>query len=340
MRIDFEQVSFSYADAGTQKRRGSKRGRRNAGATPSDSLERHGQAAWGNDPDELWALQDVSFSLEPGEFLGIAGHTGSGKSTLIQHLNGLLHPTRGRVLVDGADLADKAAARSIRGAVGVVFQYPEHQLFAGTAFDDVAFGPRNLGLDADAVTERVERALAQVGLDVAAIGTMSPFELSGGQQRRVAFAGVLAMDPQVLVLDEPVAGLDPAARASFLDLIKDLHAGGLSVVMVSHNMNDLARLCDRVLVLSQGRQLFLDVPEAVFAHEEELHAAGLDVPEAQRMANSLRARGLALPTRLYATAADLAAELAALYAHGDEKAAGRTAFSSPEPEAAEPEERP
>ena len=321
MRIDFQQVSFSYAGADAMKQDATKRGKRNAAAQTSDSLSRHGQAAWGTDPQERWALQDVSFILDHGEFLGIAGHTGSGKSTLIQHLNGLLHPTKGRVLVDGQDLAVKAAARKVRGAVGVVFQYPEHQLFARTVYDDVAFGPRNLGLGEEQAAQRVKRALSQVGLDADAIGGFSPFELSGGQQRRVAFAGVLAMDPQVLVLDEPVAGLDPAARESFLQLICDLHGAGLGVVMVSHNTNDLARLCNRVLVLSQGRQLFLDTPEQVFSHEEELHAAGLDVPAAQRMANALRRRGLALPRKLYATAQDLAYELAVLY---NKKAAAPT----------------
>lgn len=317
MRIDFQQVSFSYAGADAAKRASTKRGKRNAAACESDSLSKHGQAAWGTDPHELWALQDVSFVLDHGEFLGVAGHTGSGKSTLIQHLNGLLHPTRGRVLVDGKDLAQKQIARSVRGAVGVVFQYPEHQLFARSVYDDVAFGPRNLGLGEDQVAQRVRRSLAQVGLDVDQVGNASPFELSGGQQRRVAFAGVLAMDPQVLVLDEPMVGLDPVAREGFLRLIRNLHQEGLGVVMVSHNMDDLARLCDRVLVLSRGRQLFLDTPEQVFSHEEQLHAAGLDVPAAQRMANALRRRGVALPRKLYATALDLAGELAALYGEND-----------------------
>lgn len=309
MRIDFEQVSFSYQGAKAAKK--NKRAR--AKAQPSASLAQHGQPAWGTDPNQVWALRDVSFSVEPGEFLGIAGHTGSGKSTLIQHLNGLLTPTQGRVLVNGQDLSSKQVAQSVRGAVGVVFQYPEHQLFARTVFDDVAFGPRNLGLGESQVAERVRAALAQVGLDQDAIGQASPFELSGGQQRRVAFAGVLAMNPQVLVLDEPVAGLDPVARQSFLELIRSLHASGMGIVMVSHSMDDLACFCQRVLVLSEGRQLFLGAPEDVFSHEEELHAVGLDVPKAQRMANALRQRGLDLPQRLYASAQDLSEQIARIY---------------------------
>ena len=210
--------------------------------------------AWGTAPDAVWALRGIDFTLEDGEFFGIAGHTGSGKSTLIQHMNGLVHPTCGRVLVGGQDLADKKAAQALRGRIGIVFQYPEYQLFAATVYDDVAFGPRNLGLDAQEVDRRVRRALESVRLDFDALQAKSPFELSGGQQRRVAFAGVLAMNPKVLVLDEPVAGLDPQARAEFLQLIAELHAQGITVVMVSHTMDDLALLCDRILVLKEGEQ--------------------------------------------------------------------------------------
>ena len=268
--------------------------------------------AWGTAPDAVWALRGIDFTLEDGEFFGIAGHTGSGKSTLIQHMNGLVHPTCGRVLVGGQDLADKKAAQALRGRIGIVFQYPEYQLFAATVYDDVAFGPRNLGLDAQEVDRRVRRALESVRLDFDALQAKSPFELSGGQQRRVAFAGVLAMNPKVLVLDEPVAGLDPQARAEFLQLIAELHAQGITVVMVSHTMDDLALLCDRILVLKEGEQFALGTPAEVFAHAEELRAIGLGVPEAQKIANDLRKEGFALPAALY-DANPLADDLAALY---------------------------
>ena len=248
--------------------------------------------AWGTAPDAVWALRGIDFTLEDGEFFGIAGHTGSGKSTLIQHMNGLVHPTCGRVLVGGQDLADKKAAQALRGRIGIVFQYPEYQLFAATVYDDVAFGPRNLGLDAQEVDRRVRRALESVRLDFDALQAKSPFELSGGQQRRVAFAGVLAMNPKVLVLDEPVAGLDPQARAEFLQLIAELHAQGITVVMVSHTMDDLALLCDRILVLKEGEQFALGTPAEVFAHAEELRAIGLGVPAAQKIANDLRNGGV------------------------------------------------
>lgn len=209
------------------------------------------------DVKQTWALEDISFELHDGEFLAIAGHTGSGKSTLTQHLNGLIHPTQGRVLWNGKDLADKKVATEARGDIGLVFQYPEHQLFAATVKEDVAFGPRNLGLSADEIDTRVRRALEEVELDYEALADRSPFDLSGGQQRRVAFAGVLAMDPTVLILDEPVAGLDPQSRNDFLTLIDTLHKKkGITVVMVSHNMNDIARLADRMLVMNQGRIAF------------------------------------------------------------------------------------
>ena len=267
---------------------------------------------WGTAPDAVWALRGIDFTLEDGEFFGIAGHTGSGKSTLIQHMNGLVHPTCGRVLVGGQDLADKKAAQALRGRIGIVFQYPEYQLFAATVYDDVAFGPRNLGLDAPEVDRRVRRALESVRLDFDALQAKSPFELSGGQQRRVAFAGVLAMNPEVLVLDEPVAGLDPQARTEFLQLIAELHAQGITVVMVSHSMDDLALLCDRILVLKEGEQFALGTPAEVFAHAEELRAIGLGVPAAQKLANDLRNAGFALPAALY-DADTLADDLAALY---------------------------
>ena len=299
--IAFENVSFTYNPAkGKRKRAGKREGAE--GPHPD----------WGNDPDAVWALRDVSFAIAPGEFFGIAGHTGSGKSTLIQHMNGILHPTCGRVLVEGRDVADKAQAARVRADVGVVFQYPEHQLFADTVYHDVAFGPRNLKLSDEEVDARVRESLALVGLDFDEIGNASPFELSGGQQRRVAFAGVLAMRPRILVLDEPVAGLDPAARRDFLALIAGLHAQGRTVVMISHSMDDLAALCDRVLVLNEGRTFEVGTPGDVFLRAGELNGIGLGVPAAQRVANALRERGLPLPAGVLFDSASLAATLTGL----------------------------
>lgn len=301
MRLAFEDVSYSY-DGGQTKRR---RGKRAA-----EKQER--RADWGNAPDARWALREVTFAVEPGEFFGVAGHTGSGKSTLIQHMNGLVHPTCGRVTADGEDLAAKGVAATVRSRVGLVFQYPENQLFATTVYDDVAFGPRNMKLPEDEVARRVEQALALVGLSVDEIGERSPFDLSGGQQRRVAFAGVLAMEPEVLVLDEPVAGLDPLSRADFLALIASLHASGMTVVMVSHSMEDLAVLADRILVLSEGRMFSLGTPAEVFADPAALKAVGLAAPAPQAFANALREAGFALNRALYdeeALAADIAAQL-------------------------------
>ena len=250
---------------------------------------------------QRYALRNVSFTLNDGEFLAIAGHTGSGKSTLVQHLNGLANPTEGRVLWNGKDLADRKNATCARGDIGVVFQYPEHQLFAETVYEDVAFGPRNMGLSEDEVDARIREALADVHLDFDTLSERSPFELSGGQQRRVAFAGVLAMRPTTLVLDEPVAGLDPASRSDFLDLIKQLHEQrNLTVVMVSHNMNDIALLADRMLVMHEGEVAFMGTPEEIFTkHAVELREIGLGIPHAQTLANQLRADGMPLPEKLY-----------------------------------------
>lgn len=302
--IEFDHVSYTY-DAAMAKRqqKAAKRGK----ASTDVQAER---AKWGNDPDALWAVRDVSFSVMEGEFLGIAGHTGSGKSTLIQHMNALVRPTMGRVLVDGKDISDKAAATQARSLVGVVFQYPEHQLFAATVFDDVAFGPRNMGLSEEEVVERVKESLAQVGLDYDEVQEKSPFELSGGQQRRVAFAGVLAMRPRVLVLDEPAAGLDPAARRDFLGMISDLHKRGLTVVMVSHSMDDLARLTDRVLIMKEGEMFCVGTPAEVFIHADELNAIGLGQPCPQRMAGKLRDAGMPLDISVLYDEAALVREVA------------------------------
>ena len=280
--IQLEGVSFTY-DAAEARRQ------RKAGKKPAPK-----QAKWGNSPEALWALDNVTLEVRKGEFLGIAGHTGSGKSTLIQHMNGILHPTNGRVVAFGRDVTEKGAANDVRGRVGVVFQYPENQLFAATVAEDVSFGPRNLGLSEEEVSARVERSLRTVGLDPEEIAARSPFELSGGQQRRVAFAGVLAMEPEVLVLDEPAAGLDPKARKSFLDMVAHLHEEGLTVVMVSHNMDDLANLCDRVAVMSEGKLLMEGTPAKVFSRTDELTAVGLATTSPEHFANLLREGGLAV----------------------------------------------
>ncbi len=279
MPLAFEGVSYSYENP----KRGKKRSAQHDVAQGARS----------------WALHQVTFYLADGEFLGLAGHTGSGKSTLIQHANGLLHPHEGRVLFDGRDLADKRTAQDCRSAVGLVFQYPEHQLFAATVREDVSFGPRNLGLSEEEVAERVSEALRLVHLDENDIAERSPFELSGGQQRRVAFAGVLAMRPRVLVMDEPVAGLDPVAREEFLELIDELHRSGLSIIMASHSMDDLARLADRVLVLANGEVFRMGTPREVFADVEGLRSVGLDAPAAQRFASELRGAGFDLAPQLY-----------------------------------------
>lgn len=306
MPIEFQQVGYTYIDPKSRKRKARRLSR-------GEKTAERGK--WGTDPDALWALHDVSFTVEDGEFLGVCGHTGSGKSTLVQHMNGLLHPTEGRVLFDGQDMAAKEVAASVRSRCGIVFQYPEHQLFAATVFEDVAFGPRNMGLSADEVETRVVEALESVGLSAEELREKSPFELSGGQQRRVAFAGVLAMRPKVLVLDEPVAGLDPKARREFLSLIKGLHETGLTVIMISHNMEDIADLCDRVLVLSEGSLLMLGTPAEVFSDAALLKSVGLAVPASQGLALRLRECGFDLPRDLY-DLEGLAEDIAASYAAG------------------------
>ena len=302
--IELARVSYSYSLSPRERRRWHKRS-----ATAGKSNK---QALWGNDPSSPWALRDVSLTVRRGEFLGLAGHTGSGKSTLVQHLNGLIRPQEGSVCALGLDLSNKKDAAAVKAKVGVVFQYPERQLFAETVAQDVAFGPRNLGLPEDEVARRVASSLARVGLDLAAIGDKNPFELSGGQQRRVAFAGVLAMEPEVLVLDEPMAGLDPAARGDFLGLIDRLHREGLTVVMVSHSMDDLANCCDRIVVMNEGAVFAEGTPAQVFAHADELKSIGLGVPAAQRMALALAQAGVPLRCDKLYTVEALADELAGL----------------------------
>ncbi|HHY94308.1 MAG TPA: energy-coupling factor transporter ATPase, partial [Firmicutes bacterium] len=241
---------------------------------------------------EVVALADIDLQIRDGEFLGIIGPTGSGKSTLIQHFNGLLRPTRGRVVVDDIDLSDRRAnLREVRRRVGLVFQYPEQQLFEETVGADVAFGPRNLGLSGAELERRVSEALAMVGLEPE-VAMRSPFELSGGQMRRVAIAGVLAMGPRVLILDEPTAGLDPRGREEILDRVARLHREhGLTVVLVSHQMEDVARLAERVAVIHRGRLMMVGTPREVFAQAEMLEEVGLGVPAVTRLMRLLRQRG-------------------------------------------------
>lgn len=302
--IETSHLSHSYSLSARERRRWRKRS-----ATADASSK---QALWGNDPNSPWALRDVSLTVRRGEFLGLAGHTGSGKSTLVQHLNGLIRPQEGSVCALGLDLSNKKDAAAVKAKVGVVFQYPERQLFAETVAQDVAFGPHNLGLPQDEVDRRVESSLSRVGLDLSTVGDKSPFELSGGQQRRVAFAGVLAMEPEVLVLDEPMAGLDPAARRDFLELIDRLHRDGLTVVMVSHSMDDLANCCDRIVVMNEGAVFAEGTPVQVFAHADELKSIGLGVPAAQRMALALAEAGVPLRRGGLYTVESLAGELADL----------------------------
>ena len=252
-------------------------------------------------PYETHALDDVSLTLEDGEFVGLIGHTGSGKSTLVQHLNGLLLPSSGKITVDGLDIADKATdRRAIRRKVGLVFQYPENQLFEETVEKDIAFGPRNLGLDEAEIDRRVRDAMRKVALDYDALHERSVFELSGGQMRRVAIAGVLAMEPRTLVLDEPCAGLDPRGREEILGLIRDLHRDtGATIVMVSHSMDDVASLAERVIVMNHGKVAMDGAPRDVFSRGAELRAIGLDVPQAVLLADRLRERGFDVPQGVY-----------------------------------------
>lgn len=266
MPIVFEHVSFSYPNTGVQ------------------------------------ALSDVSFRVDDGDFCCIVGHTGSGKSTLIQQIEGLLLPTSGRVLVDGIDVAaGKKERKEVRSKVGFVFQYPEYQLFADTVADDVAFGPRHQGLAGEAVDERTREAIERVGLTYDEVAQRSSFDFSGGQRRRIAMAGVLAMRPRILVLDEPMAGLDPMAHESMLEFLLDLHADGLTLVMVSHDMDDVAQCATRVLVLQEGGVFDCDTPAEVFSHSVELRRVGLGVPQATSCADELREDGLPLPPGILTT---------------------------------------
>lgn len=243
------------------------------------------------------ALEDIDLVVDDGEFLGVIGHTGSGKSTLVQLMNALLVPTAGRVLVDGMDTRERKLRRKVRTTVGLAFQYPETQLFANTVADDVAFGPRNLELSDDEVNRRVRAALERVGMDYAKVAQRSPFDLSGGQQRRVALAGILAMEPRVLVLDEPAAGMDPATVSEIRAYLRELNDQGLTIVLVSHSMDDVAELCSRIIVLDHGTLHMQGAPAELFTAQNaaELRRINLGVPRATKFALELAERGLEVP---------------------------------------------
>ena len=250
-------------------------------------------------PLQSTAIRDIDLTVEQGEFLALIGPTGSGKSTLAQHLNGLLRPSEGKVLLDGQDIHQKGfSKKELRQKVGLLFQYPEHQLFEETVEKDIAFGPKNLGLSETEIAARVAEAMAQVGLPQEK-KEQSPFELSGGQMRRVALAGVLAMRPQMLVLDEPAAGLDPQSRQDMLELIRGLHEKGITIVMVSHSMDDVAQYATRAVVLEKGAIVMNGTPESIFADAEKLTAMGLDVPAVCRLGMLLREKGLPFPAGVF-----------------------------------------
>ena len=251
-------------------------------------------------PFEHKAIDHVDLEVMPGEFLGIIGHTGSGKSTLIQHLNGLLRPTDGQILLDGEDIwAKPKEIRRVRFQVGLVFQYPEYQLFEETVYKDISFGPKNMGLEGQEIDRRVRQAAAFAGVSEEML-EKSPFELSGGQKRRVAIAGVIAMEPKVLILDEPTAGLDPRGREAILAQLREYHKQkGNTVILVSHSMEEIARNVDRIVVMSHSHKLMDGTPEEVFCRAEELLQVGLDVPQVTKVAMELQRRGLLTDSSVY-----------------------------------------
>ena len=251
-------------------------------------------------PFEKTAVKDVNIEIEEGELVGIIGHTGSGKSTLIQHLNGLIKPTSGKIFIDGVDIHDKdVKLRDVRFKVGLVFQYPEYQIFEETVYKDIAFGPTNMGLDEGEIDKRVRETAKLVGIDDSLLNK-SPFELSGGQKRRVAIAGVMAMRPKVLILDEPTAGLDPKGREMILGQIKHYHEEtGSTVLLVSHSMEDVARFAQKILVMNKGEVFCYDTPPAVFARADEIAAIGLSVPQITKVFSILRSRGIDIRGDVY-----------------------------------------
>lgn len=260
-------------------------------------------------PFESAALNDINLHIEKNTFTGLIGHTGSGKSTLIQHLNALLKPSSGQIIIDGTDItAPNVNLREVRKKVGLVFQYPEHQLFEETVFKDIAFGPRNLGLTEEEIKERVYEAIEIVGIDESQL-ERSPFDISGGQKRRVAIAGVLAMKPSVLVLDEPTAGLDPAGRDEILDKIRGLHQRfDMTVILVSHSMEDVARIADNIIVMNHGKIAFYDTVNEVFSHAEELREIGLNIPQVTEIMRGLKEKGYPVDIRIH-TVEDAKAEI-------------------------------
>lgn len=268
---------------------------------------------------EQYALKNVNFEIRDGEFVGLIGHTGSGKSTLIQHLNGLLKATSGEIYVNGENIyAPGYDMRALRSKVGLVFQYPEHQLFEVDVFSDVCFGPKNQGLSKAEIAGRAKEALALVGLDES-FYSQSPFELSGGQKRRVAIAGVLAMEPQVLILDEPTAGLDPRGRDEILDQIDRLHREkGITIILVSHSMEDVAKYADRLLVMNHGEKLFDGPPKEVFKHYKELEEVGLAAPQITYIVQDLRSRGIDIDDNI-TTIAEAKNAILALLSGGEKK---------------------
>lgn len=246
-----------------------------------------------NTPFEKRALDNINLEINEGDFIGLIGHTGSGKSTLVQHLNGLMKPTSGTIIVDGINIVEKGASlREVRQKVGLVFQYPEHQLFEESIYKDIAFGPKNLGLKDEEIDSRVRNAMESVGLDFETLKDRSPFELSGGQKRRVAIAGVIAMKPKVLVLDEPTAGLDPNGRDEVLNEIRDLYEKeGITIILVSHSMEDVARLVNRILVMDKGNIVMDDTTREVFKRAPELEEIGLGIPQITSFMRDFKAKG-------------------------------------------------
>ena len=252
-------------------------------------------------PFEKKALDDVNLTIEDGEFLALIGHTGSGKSTLIQHLNGLLEASSGNILVDNIDITNKETKLTdIRKKIGLVFQYPEYQLFEETIEKDIAFGPNNLGLSSEEVSNRVKKSMEMVGLDYEAYRNVSPFDLSGGQKRRVAIAGVIAMEPKVLILDEPTAGLDPKGRDDILEQIKILHKKyKMTIVLVSHSMEDVANLAERIVVMNKGKIALLGKPAEVFKNIDILESIGLAVPQVTYLMKALREKGFEVSDNIF-----------------------------------------
>ena len=251
-------------------------------------------------PFQTAALDDVSLEIEKGELVGIIGHTGSGKSTLIQHLNGLLEPHKGNVILDGENIwtkENRKKIRQVRFAVGLCFQYPEYQIFEEDVYKEIAFGPKQMGLDEAEIDKRIRKSMEFVGLSFDEFSKKSPFDLSGGQKRRVAIAGVLAMRPEVLILDEPTAGLDPKGRDEILDLLAAMHKErGITIILVSHSMEDVAKYVGRIIVMNQGQVMFDDVPKKVFRHYKELEAIGLAAPQVTYLMHELKEEGFPVST--------------------------------------------